>query len=173
MEIPWILPSHFLPPNIGIQQIGPHSATASSLRWPNFFTRDVKCWVQTLIVWWSYGWHILHCEIQKICPLWTLRLSLTIGICTVPLMQYQLVACHGRVSPFHLMVPSLRIWVPHHGWKQDTKYGLGNLAYSSRKCWRTPTLKTPLIMHHIGNMIHTTNIVIKILCQVTGHGNRL
>lgn len=166
----WIL-IHLPSPKLEIRRIGLHSKIASSLRPPNFFTRSVKCRVQISRSWWNYGPHIQHCEIPKMCPLWTFHHSQSTGTCTVRLMQYPSVVCHGKASLFHLTVPSPRI--PRHGWKLDTKYGLENLAYFSRWCWRTPTFKIPSITHHIGNMIHITNVVTRILCQVTGHGNTL
>ena len=154
-----------------IQLIGPHSATVLSLRWPNFFTSVVKCQLWRLIPWWNCGQRIQHCKILRIHPLQLLHPSTNMGTCMIWLIQYQLVVHHGKVFLSHMMVLSLRI--PPHGWKLNTWYGSEILAYSSRICWITLIFKTWLIMHHFGNMIQMTNIAIRILCQATGHGNKL
>ena len=154
-----------------IQLIGPHSTTMLSLRQPNFFTSIVKCQLQRSIPWWNCGQHIQHCEILRIHPLQLLCPSTNTGTCMIQLMQYQLVAHHGKVFLSHMTVLSLRI--PPHGWKLNTWYSSGILAYSSRICWITLIFKTQLIMHHFSNMIQMTNVATRILCQVTGHGNKL
>ena len=170
MEIYWIL-SHPLSLKLKIWLIELHSAIVLSLRLPNFFTSAVKCRLKILTPWWSCGQHIQHCEILRTCPLWTFCPSLTTRTSMVQLMPYQLVVCHGKASLSHMMVPSPRI--PPHGQTLNICYGLEILAYSSRSCLKTPIPKTPLITHHFGNMIQMTNAVTKVLCQVTGYGNKL
>ena len=41
-----------------------------------------------------------------------------------------------------------------------------------KKMLTTQILKIPLTMHHIDNMICMANVVMRILCQVTRHGNK-
>ena len=163
--------SQLLPLNLENQLIGPCSIITLSLKELSFFTSTVECQARILISWWSCGRHIQHYENLKMHPPWIFCLSLSMGTCTVQLTQYQSVLCYGKVLLSHTMVPYLRS--PCHGWKLITWYGSEILDYFSRRCWKTQTFKTPLIMHHIHNTMWTTNVIMRTLCQVTGHGNKL
>ena len=152
-----------LKPNL-TSMTGYHIQVKLNLNWQTFCILLNKCLVAISISCSTFGrlcwWQMVPSHLLNCMRIYMQQL-------TWPCLQ----TVHGNHSNYNTMVPSPNM-MSHLGWHLNMRCGIATLARLSRTSFQTRVLTTSLIVRHFRNTTQTGTTVSRILCLVTGAGNK-